>query len=436
MSNTLTAVRSTLESGESLQLGEALQSPNGRYRLELQAADGNLVLYHQRPKGGQHPIWATNTQKDAGHADFARELVMQADGNLVLYRAGNHDGAHSRWSSATNQDEHRGARLELQNDGNLVMHAGTAVAWSTGTNSHTHWMEDLDPNLTLQNVCVPGSHDGGMYYTSIWVGTGVALTQQLSVYEQLRQGSRYFDFRPNFVEHYIGTDDFYIHHGLADGHRVSVILQDLARFFNEGSQETVIAEFSHWKNFGGRDAAFVDLLLQHLPDTILLQNPAVTGIATMKLADLRGKLIVLIDNDSMYRDAVLARHKTGIHGRNQCLPIHDKYANSRTLEGMLDHQKSEFATFDAAAPDNKLFMLNWTLTPEEGASGLAGPSVADYASRINPHLAERSRTTTGLFDRGKRHGRMVNIINLDFVETADAVPVCRELMARNPPVHP
>ncbi len=55
---------------------------------------------------------------------------MQTDGNLVLY------GPSSSvvWASGTNG--HPGARLVIQNDGNLVIYSGSTPLWATGTSGH------------------------------------------------------------------------------------------------------------------------------------------------------------------------------------------------------------------------------------------------------------------------------------------------------------
>ena len=70
------AAGNELAAGTQLKGGSRLESPNGRYRLAMQA-DGNLVLY-----GEGHPLWASGT---AGHPGAF--LVMQGDGNLVVYQA-------------------------------------------------------------------------------------------------------------------------------------------------------------------------------------------------------------------------------------------------------------------------------------------------------------------------------------------------------------
>jgi nucleoid-associated protein YgaU len=106
---------STLESGSSLAAGQAITSPNGKYKLELQA-DGNLVL-----SGPTGTAWQTSTAgQDAARAD------MQADGNFVLYTAAD----AVVWRSDT--ADKPGAHLVLQDDRNLVIYAadGTTVLWS------------------------------------------------------------------------------------------------------------------------------------------------------------------------------------------------------------------------------------------------------------------------------------------------------------------
>jgi hypothetical protein len=60
-----------------LRAGQALRSPNGSYRAEMQG-DGNFVVYS--PTGA---IWASNTNGYPGSW-----LVLQEDGNMVVYRPG------------------------------------------------------------------------------------------------------------------------------------------------------------------------------------------------------------------------------------------------------------------------------------------------------------------------------------------------------------
>ncbi|MEJ5915653.1 M15 family metallopeptidase [Pseudokineococcus sp. 1T1Z-3] len=90
-----------------------LTSPDGRYRLAVQA-DGNAVVY-----AGARPVWATMTFSPEGVA-----LRHQSDGNLVLYST----SGRPLWSSQS----YGSTRLLLQDDGNLVAYAGSTPVWYSG----------------------------------------------------------------------------------------------------------------------------------------------------------------------------------------------------------------------------------------------------------------------------------------------------------------
>ena len=107
--------------------------------------DGNLVIYTP----GGHPIWASNTNGNAGS-----RLVAQTDGNVVIYRTNN----TAAWSTntylptgptATGSQMLAGQVLSpgqslsasagkyvfiYQTDGNLVLYRSGAARWATGTN--------------------------------------------------------------------------------------------------------------------------------------------------------------------------------------------------------------------------------------------------------------------------------------------------------------
>jgi exopolysaccharide biosynthesis protein len=167
-----------------LTLGQTLRSPTGAYHLTLQS-DGNLVEYG----AGNAVVWATGTST-------GDRLTMQGDGNLVLYDnadsplwASNTSGQpgasvtlldggqlvvadasgaalwagpgallHDRTLSAGDSfDSPTGAyQLTMQAGGNLVLHHGATVVWSSGTSTPgAHAVLQGDGNLVVYSGSTP-----------------------------------------------------------------------------------------------------------------------------------------------------------------------------------------------------------------------------------------------------------------------------------------
>lgn len=101
-----------LNPDETLHPGQFLQSPNGTYRLLMQA-DGNLVELD----GGGGAVWASGTTGN----NF---LAQQPDGNLVIYRS----TGGAIW--ATNTNVGGPATTVMQDDGNLVVWQGSTPLWT------------------------------------------------------------------------------------------------------------------------------------------------------------------------------------------------------------------------------------------------------------------------------------------------------------------
>jgi Dual-action HEIGH metallo-peptidase len=106
--------------GQSLGVGNALYSCDGRFQLILQG-DGNLVLY----KIGVRALWSSGTYGQSSHYAY-----MQPDGHFVLYNT----ALQPTWYSGTNGNP--GAYLALQNDGNLVIYRNGVALWNTGTHGN------------------------------------------------------------------------------------------------------------------------------------------------------------------------------------------------------------------------------------------------------------------------------------------------------------
>lgn len=301
------------------------------------------------------------------------------------------------------------------------------------------WLSSLDDAWTLKQVCMPGAHDAGMYETSQVWAAGLALTQGESIGKQLERGIRYFDLRPQHWSKNKGDDRFYLHHGAATGPLLTAVLKDVVNFLGTGtsaSKETIILAFSHHKDFTpGAKADYVALLQKHLGAYTLPQS-SLTGtkkLIEQPLSKLRGKVLILLDlTDDEIKDLITTPKRTGYYRSGQDLGIYDEYANTKFYETMVVDQLKKFGTFSDA---NSLFLLNWTLTPDDDAWGKlrAGTrtytDVKTYAEQINPRLTSYGHARDFLF-QPNYHGQIVNIINGDFWNLTghDVLAVCREVM--------
>ena len=142
-----------LNAGRRLLAGQAIVSPNGRYRLVYQS-DGNLVLYDLT---GGTARWFTGTSGAPG------QVALQGDGNLVIYSAGN----AALWFTGTPGNP--GAFLAVQSDGNLVLYSPAGAALWTYDRGGT-------------TVPIPGglATVSGCVVTVVATGQGVSIAGALA----------------------------------------------------------------------------------------------------------------------------------------------------------------------------------------------------------------------------------------------------------------
>ena len=110
----------TLANGQTLRIGETMTSANGRYTLTLNEYGQIMLLDDGRL------YWATPKQTNS----HQYRLVQQTDGNMVVYR-----GSTAVYSSG---QQSSGARLTLQDDGNLVVRSTSGAARWTRTSNTQH----------------------------------------------------------------------------------------------------------------------------------------------------------------------------------------------------------------------------------------------------------------------------------------------------------
>lgn len=104
-------------SGATIKQGSSLYSPNGAYRLSVEA-NGRVALYQYSTA-----IWTNNVNVSSTDT----KLLFQQDGNLSVTT-----GAAVVWK--TSVGNYPGSRLCVQDDGNLVIYSAQNTAlWSTNT---------------------------------------------------------------------------------------------------------------------------------------------------------------------------------------------------------------------------------------------------------------------------------------------------------------
>src|SRR6266852_72426 len=120
---------STLETNQSLSVGDNLISDNGCFRATMQD-DGNFVIY-QATESGEDPIWASGVWPGTKNGPYT--AVVQSDGNFVVYQ-NDHDAI---WASGVWPGTGNGPYLAvMQDDGNFVIYQKNRRSiWAT----HTQW---------------------------------------------------------------------------------------------------------------------------------------------------------------------------------------------------------------------------------------------------------------------------------------------------------
>lgn len=255
-----------------------------------------------------------------------------------------------------------------------------------------NWMSKLPDSFTLSEVCMPGSHDSGMYKFTASIGKALgsmdiqrrlSQTHKSTILEQLNSGIRYYDLRPiryslPKVEIY---HEYFAYHtpnsstppllatpGL--GGRFKEIFSDIKKFMNQ-SQETVFLEITHY-NF---DAEYRDEFVKFLRDNLgqwMLTKAEVDNraFADIPLSDLRGKIVTIFETSDGHNNVmpdsflesqndIFIKKTEGTTKNGRDFKSYDSYANAQNYEDMFNDQKNKF---DSLSASDSLFLLCWTLT--------------------------------------------------------------------------
>lgn len=295
-----------------------------------------------------------------------------------------------------------------------------------------HWMNagyDKIKDKSLRQLALPGSHDAGMY-----TGSGLQIlgkTQDLTIYQQLCEGVRYFDLRPDWSisDSISGDHAFFLFHGPIQGSLLSDVFDDIAKFMNEaGSKELVVVKLSHSSYSNDLyNTQMVPLIRSKFGQFLCpapLPGRRLADMPMSQLIDTQGRVLVVVD-----QGYTVANPQAGIYTyrdwdagdpQHGDLTVFDRYSNSTDPNLMMSDQTGKFKSFDGRCQRDPsvqcdLFLLSWTLTPVT--------AVWFYAKQVNPLL----RSKVQGMNNPNSYGQHLNILYVDYVEYADATEVCLSL---------
>ncbi len=377
--------------------------------VEVHKSEANSGLwYHVGRVNGSSINWGASVKYDNGVSPSVAltddgmviEIHQSQNAGTLWQRIGRVNGNNIDWAGgAVNFDNGAapsvacGGKLSIQTHQSEIF---TTLWFSTAViTDHSSWMQNnfnALKNKTLKQLTLPASHDSGMYPGGVPESLGK--TQDLSIYEQLSYGIRYFDLRPGW-----DGDDFYIYHDVIKGPRFSDVLSDVRRFMAEGHRELVILKLSHYKDLNNDlYKNMVQRIKSNIDGWLFNTLPAGKRLAEIPLSGYisnAGAVLVVCDENYpvnnpssgiwVYRD-----WQTNDAARGD-LRVYDQYANTTSYDAMKKDQLDKFRAYNGRCLKNQnlpcdLFLLSWTLTPPTGVWAVskdANRNLGEVLARLN-----------------------------------------------------
>ncbi|WNJ20214.1 hypothetical protein [Pontibacter sp. G13] len=298
--------------------------------------------------------------------------------------------------------------------GNNVSTVGVSPATLVDT---ANWMGQLSDSTRIDEIMMPGSHDAGMselhHCAPPYLADSKTKTQSGSIGQQLKDGSRYFDIRVDWDHGKLVT--FHRTDGWGcNGQDLESIMNQAREFLMQHPKETAIFKFAQIRKYSGHDPENtmkeIVKLLGHYSSYLYANANSSVNLAQMDLGSVRGKLILVFNEDKDYPTRVdpaqgRFRYRDGSTPMPN-LTVFDKYSDTTDYETMKRTQLEHWSNYGGLG-QGFLFLLSWTLTPTLTSSG-----VATLAEKAN------SRLPDVLYDQIINHNASKpNVVYIDFLNS-------------------
>jgi len=287
-----------------------------------------------------------------------------------------------------------------------------------GQADNADWMGKLlgkKPNVKLNELTMPGSHDSGMYQAhgcGLPASEGTTKTQTDDFANQLADGVRFFDVRIMWDD-----NDYYTYHGedqsilvttkfvgCLGGKLSDILAQTQAFLTGKGRQETVLFDISHTHGSVKDRAALARYFTDHCPAYCTSTQ---AQYAHLKLADTKGKVLLLFADEFQGQwdpsKGILPWRDENATGYG--MRVYNRYADKQNINDLRNDQLPKLQDRGGYGQDY-LFLLAWTLTGKVGTI----VDIMLMGSLVRPWLPkELARMKRGELKKP-------NVVNLDFTD--------------------
>jgi len=286
-----------------------------------------------------------------------------------------------------------------------------------------NWMAKLPAKMhgiPLRQLSIPGSHDSGGFYldknSSIAPGEGKtikvlahlfgscakniihnwSITQDLPIYDQLKHGIRYFDFRVAYDE---STKKFYFVHGLY-GLTYSKIFEGFKQFIKEHPKEVIILDFNHIYEFKAEQhSAFTKLIEENFQGKLYSSGTKGTNCSLNDIWGCGSNIIAFYDDDAS------TKKNPKFWSRKN---IFSPWFNTDSVDTLIEDLNKRFGTIKEGCFN----VFQAILSPQTSTivKHLGGSLKNTLAKNCDQHVS------SWLQNVGKEKKKGVNIVICDFID--------------------
>lgn len=348
-------------------------------------------------------------------SSWYRMHIEFENGDKITFRNDQQDALHKHHRDYSFQ-----AEGHLKTAYEIFQSSGSG--WNTMTISYKipvkNWMSKLSDDLSLKDICIPGTHESCSHY-----GGDMVKCQDMDLKKQLESGVRFIDIRCRPVENL-----FTIHHGVVYQH---MNFDDVCRicnnFLHENPSDTIIMSIKREHTTQDCTIEFDEIFLNYvkkysskdrwyLSTTPDIPNTEIRSIPQLK--DVRGKIV-------LFRRSSNADWKYGIRAfgwkDNETfeinkygipMKIQDKYKVPTIFDR--DDKWKKVKSLIQEANNNK---DNWYFNFSSGVSSGAYPNaVANFVNdKLHHHLEDEAPKRTGVLIMDFPGSHLVKcVIDLNF----------------------